>query len=122
MASELVKGGYRHFEADMYFELGGRYNYDARKIKEAHAWCQTRTREALLRGERVVVSNTFTRLSEMQPYYPMTRKIQVIEAKGNWDNTHGVPVEVVDRMRARWEPMHVPARPARRLPPNSIRI
>lgn len=60
----------------------GAYRYDASRIRDAHAWCQYRTREALALGRRVVVSNTFTRLQEMEPYRSMTSSIRIIEATG----------------------------------------
>ena len=83
MASVLVMIGYEHFEADMYFEVDGVYKYDSSRIREAHAWCQLMTQQALRRGSNVVVSNTFTQVREMAPYLEMkTRKIQVIEARG----------------------------------------
>jgi len=27
----------------------------------------------------------------------------ILEATGNWPNVHGVPAEVVEKMRQRWE-------------------
>ena len=100
--------GYRHLEADMFFtDLDGRYVYDSSKIKAAHEWCQLNTKWALERGERVVVSNTFTRLFEMEPYFEMAKNFgiepRIVEATGNWPNVHGVPAEVVEKMRQRWE-------------------
>jgi hypothetical protein len=104
MASVLRMIGYKHFEADMYFEVNGAYQYEASRIRDAHDWCKQMTREALRRGENVVVSNTFTRLSEMEPYYQMdATNIRVIEATGNWANTHGVSNEIINRMSERWE-------------------
>lgn len=103
-ASVLAEIGYRHFEADMFFEVNGTYQYDARRIREAHDWCKQMTRQALARDENVVVSNTFTHVREMEPYFEMAAgSIQVIEAKGKWENVHGVPAEMLDRMAARWE-------------------
>src|ERR1035437_9039203 len=87
MAGVLTRIGYRHFEADMFFEVDGMYQYDATRIRDAHAWCQRMTQEALARGENVVVSNTFTHLREMQPYLEMeARNIRVIEAHGKWES------------------------------------
>jgi len=103
MAKVLALVGYEHFEADMYFMKNGRYCYDRTRIRDAHAWCQQQTREALRAGKRVVVSNTFTRLQEMQPYLEMGAKVRVIEAKGQWKNVHGVPEETLQAMEARWE-------------------
>lgn len=96
--------GYWHFEAGMFFEVDGKYVYDASRIREAHDWCKRMTRDALQRGESVVVSNTFTRLAEMASYHEMgASNVRVIEATGHWENRHGVPIEMVQRMVARWE-------------------
>jgi len=103
MAKEMVANGFVHFEADMFFTVDGTYAYNPVRIQEAHAWCQRMTRQALKEGRRVVVSNTFTRLREMEPYQCMVDRIRVLEACGRWQNTHGVPAEMVDRMAQRWE-------------------
>jgi hypothetical protein len=104
IASVFTMIGYRHFEADMYFEVDGIYTYDATRIRDAHDWCKRMTRDALQRGANVVVSNTFTRLTEMAPYHEMgASNIRIIEASGHWENRHAVPVEMVQRMAARWE-------------------
>ena len=89
----------------MYFETNGDYQYDASRIRDAHIWCQNMTRQALTAGKRVVVSNTFTQLREMAPYLSMTQNAQVIEATGKWQNIHGVPAEMLERMAHRWEPL-----------------
>ena len=73
----------------MYFERDGIYEYDASRIKDAHAWCQQMTREALTEGKKVVVSNTFVRLREIAPYRSMAERLRVVEAKGIWGNVHG---------------------------------
>lgn len=103
MAKVLTLVGYEHYEADMFFERDGTYRYDASRIKDAHAWCQTAARDALASGKRVVVSDTFTRLHEMEPYRSMTKNLRVLEAKGRWRNVHGVPPEMMRRMEERWE-------------------
>ena len=107
-ARSLAIVGFEHFEADMFFVRDGIYRYDASRIKDAHAWCQKMTRDALATGKRVVVSNTFTRLQEMEPYLSMASRVRVVEAKGNWGNLHGVPAAMVQRMAERWEAL--PAR------------
>lgn len=107
MARSLASQGYRHFEADMYFCRNGVYRYDDKKIAAAHRWCMCKTYRSLAQGEDVVVSNTFTRRIEIEPYLEIAEifGIQpgIIEAKGTWRNVHGVPDQVVDAMRQRWE-------------------
>lgn len=82
---------------------GGEYCYDGSKIKEAHEWCKNTAKSWLERGHDVVVANTFTRVWEMQPYLDMGYPVKVVEATGNYDNLHGVPTEIVERMRERFE-------------------
>jgi predicted kinase len=103
MAKVLVQLDYEHFEADMFFERNGSYVFDGSRIKEAHAWCRQSAKQALDEGKRVVVSNTFTRLVEMEPYLSMAKKVRVIEATGRWQNTHDVPQETLQSMATRWE-------------------
>lgn len=88
----------------MFFDVDGVYRYDARRITEAHDWCKRKTREALNQGANVVVSNTFTRLVEMTPYYVMgAHAVRVIEATGRWESVHRLSKERLARMQARWE-------------------
>ena len=95
------------FEVDMFFELGGSYSFDRSKISQAHAWCQDQVRAAIARGQRVAVSNTFVKRWEAKAYFDMAAEagieVVVITAKGRYDNVHGVPPEVVERMLANWE-------------------
>lgn len=107
LAREYVQQGYAHFEADMFFEQDGKYCFDGKLISQAHDWCASETRKALADGKSVVVSNTFSRLWEMEKYIESAKfyavTLRVIEASGNFQNIHGVPVEVVEKMRNRWE-------------------
>jgi hypothetical protein len=103
MAKVLAMVGYEHFEADQYFEVDGAYQYDANRIRDAHAWCQKMVKLALDSGKRVVVSNTFTMLREMEPYLAFTDNVRVVEAQGKWENCHGVPLETMERMALRWQ-------------------
>lgn len=108
--STLAKSmtSHAHVEADMYFVVPYvGYVFDASKIRAAHGWCQRRTRWLLESGQNVVVSNTFTQKWEMQPYIDMAAalnvKVRVIEATGNFKNVHGVPDDIIEKMKARWE-------------------
>ena len=103
LAKTLGLVGYHHFEADMFFEVNGEYVYNASKIREAHQWCQQSARKALQNNLKVVVSNTFTRQQELDPYLKMTKNIHIVEAQGKFKNTHDVPEQVISNMAARWE-------------------
>jgi len=99
--------GYKHHEADQYFERNGRYVFKASELPKAHAWCLDQAKDSRKRGARCVVANTFTRRWEMEPYMEAAKvagvPVRVIEAQGDWKNCHGVPDDAVQRMRERWE-------------------
>jgi len=96
-----------HFEADQYFMDGREYKFDRQKLRQAHAWCQQSTAEALGRGGHVIVSNTFTTLKEMKPYVDMIhtygKQPTVFVCQTNWGNVHGVPDDVLDAMKERFQ-------------------
>jgi predicted kinase len=110
-AKSLVKKDYCHKEADMYFVDGdGSYNFEPSKIKDAHKWCQEEM-DFLMRLEHspVVVSNTFTQEWEMRPYFELAKTYGykvfsiVVENRHEGTNEHGVPDEVLTKMRERFE-------------------
>lgn len=109
--STLAKDQYPNhilIEADQYFISGdGSYRFDPSQIKCAHAWCQKMTLCLLNEGKDVVVANTFTRLCELRPYLEMGYPYTVVVAQGNFKNIHGVPSEVVNRMKANFELLDV---------------
>lgn len=97
-----------HYEADKFFEYEtGNYEFDRTKLAEAHKWCQDSVKIALMNKNKVIVSNTFVRLWEMQPYIDMCKELgktyEIQVATGNFKNIHGVPDEAIERMRMNWE-------------------
>lgn len=108
--STIAKGmtGFKHFETDQFFITNGMYTFDRALIKDAHAWCQAQVRKALAEGTNVVVSNTFVKLWEMQPYFDMAAElgteVVAVTATGGFQNIHSVPPEVLERMARNWEP------------------
>lgn len=105
LAKHLAALDYRHFEADDYFMVNGRYCYDASRITQAHDWCRQQVLTALRSGHRVVVANTFTRAREVTPYAQMSDDALILWARGRWQNVHDVPHDIVARMASRWEPL-----------------
>ena len=94
--------GYKHYEADMYHMVDGEYVFDFNNIKKAHEWCQSSTLAELEKGGRVVVSNTFTEKWEILPYIEFGYSYSVIVARGEFENTHKVPEDVLIKMKARF--------------------
>jgi ABC-type molybdenum transport system ATPase subunit/photorepair protein PhrA len=98
--------GGRHYEADMFFidPILGEYKFDGSKIKLAHEWCQNRVEgDMVLNVDKIVVSNTFIKRGELAKYTSLGFPYEIIECKGNYENVHGVPAEVVARMKANYQ-------------------
>lgn len=92
-----------HFEADMYFQRGGNYEWDRRGLGSAHNWCLTEVASCLEAGMDVVVSNTFSTMKEMMPYLKLGYPVEVVELTEVFGNIHDVPDQIIDMMHARWE-------------------
>jgi predicted kinase len=107
-AAEAQHPTYIHTEADAYF-VGedGVYRFDPSKLGQAHAWCIGVAEGALRAGASVTVANTFSRHWEMAGYIALAKRLgarlTVITMNGDYGNTHGVPAETIEKMRARWE-------------------
>jgi tRNA uridine 5-carbamoylmethylation protein Kti12 len=107
--------GYAHFEADQYFMVDGKYKFDPTKLKEAHSWCRDSVEHAMLlnhttgHNSTIIVSNTFTQEWEMQAYYDLAKSWGytvfsiIVENRHGGVNEHGVPDEVLTKMKDRFE-------------------
>lgn len=94
-------------EADHYFEdTSGNYQFDAARIQDAHNQCYTRVVKDLIAGKDVIVSNTFTRRWEVEPYLLLTAikgtKLEIYEMTGQYGSIH-VDNDIIEKMRERWE-------------------
>ncbi len=107
--------GFPVVSADDYFVgSDGVYRFDPTKLPLAHEACQDEA-WCFLDSGNVAVANTFAQGWEIQPYVALARRtgatLVVVDLfdGGRSDeelavrNTHGVPVETIRAMRARWE-------------------
>ena len=98
-----------HLEADQFFEDSeGNYEYDIKLIGVAHDWCYSNTVKALRYGIDVVVSNTFTKMWELERYLAIPTlldgvSVSIIEMRTQYENVHGVPEDKLKLMASRWE-------------------
>lgn len=117
-------GKYPVLSADMFFEdENGNYNWDATKIKEAHAWCKDETKKWLSRGMdattapypvknspayKIFVANTFTQDWEMDDYYQLAEQYGydvvslIVENRHGGVSVHDVPPATIEKMRERF--------------------
>lgn len=108
LAREMAAKGYTHLEADMWFESGGR-EFQPILLTHAHHWCKDETEKNLRAGRSVAVSNTFTRLWEMQDYVDMAGDlgvpVRVVTATGRYGGIRDIDPEKLAEMAARWDPL-----------------
>lgn len=109
LAQSLVLGkeDWEHYEADMYFINNGKYDFNPSLLGRAHDWCQTKVYAALHYGVNVVVSNTFTTLKELKPYFLIAKEFgitpSVVHCQHSFGSVHNVPQETIDKMKDRWQ-------------------
>ena len=104
-----------HIEADQFFMINGKYNFDITKLKLAHKYCQNQTEAwmktdgAQVNNDKIVVSNTFTQEWEMKPYFELAEKYGyivftvIVENRHGRKNIHDVPEDKVQQMKDRFE-------------------
>jgi len=108
-AREIVgTSGAMRLEADMFFELKGSYKFDSKLLPVAHIWCYSLVVSLLYGDLDVVVSNTFTKLWELENYLAIPNLIEgvtisIIEMKTQYESIHNVPPEKIEQMKNRWE-------------------
>lgn len=94
------KFGYSVRENDNFFlDKDGNYKFKLKFHNFAKEVCLKDTYEDIFRGMSVVVSNTFTKLDELDPYIEIANrhniKLNIIEMKLSYDNIHNVPNDIV---------------------------
>jgi len=99
---------YKIFEADMFFERNGKYDWNPKLLGAAHKWCYNQVENALKNGESVIVSNTSLIPRDRKPYIELAKKyganIEVFTCEGNYQNVHNVPNETIERMKQKFVP------------------
>lgn len=99
--------GYFHVEADMFHQSEGKYDFNVANLKKAHNFCQDMVEEAMSHGVEIVVSNTFTTCSEMEPYFWMAERmgydVKVYHMQNSYGSIHNVPATTLQKMKDRWE-------------------
>lgn len=99
--------GSYHVETDMFFmDQIGNYEWNRENLTAAHEWCLAEARRALDNDLEVFVSNTFTTLHELRPYFALAKDYgilpTVILCQNDWGNIHDVPVGTILNMKKRF--------------------
>ena len=105
LAKKFIELEYKHIEADMYFFIHGRYVFRRSELRQAHEWCFNAARYSLSQGHNLVVSNIFSKLSDMNPYLELVSSHIVIQPNGLHTNIHHVAPATISKIEGNWEPV-----------------
>jgi len=94
-----------HYEADQWMmDADGNYKFDAVKLGYCHAQCRHSTAKAMLNEvPAIIVSNTFSRESEIAPYIELAEindyevTVMILENRHGNKSVHNVPEETLQR-------------------------
>lgn len=102
-----------HATDSYHFLRGDGWVFQPDKLEEYHRLNQERTETDLKMGWSVIVDNTNVRAWEARPYVEIALRLNVpvvfVRCEGRFPNTHGVPAEKVEVMRASLEPLTIEA-------------
>jgi len=107
-ANLMTKFNYYHIEADMYYYMKyGEYKWSKEEAPLAHEWCQKEFKKLIEKEKNIVISNTFIKKSEMEPYIKLANEhnynISIIKMMTNFNTIHNVPEDTIKRMRENFE-------------------
>jgi predicted kinase len=104
--SMRIDENYLHLEADMYFMKNGEYVFNRNELNSAHEWCQLKTDLHLSNHINVIVSNTFTTIKELRPYFEIAKTYDIIPTviycQNQFESIHNVPEETIEKMKKRF--------------------
>lgn len=113
----VADGGLVFSTDDFWIGLDGKYRFNIEYIGDAHAWNRGRTDAACAAGESpIVIDNTNTTREEMSPFVAIALRYgyetSIVEPATPWRTdveechrrcSHGVSLEIIKKMAARWE-------------------
>lgn len=108
-AAKLLTG-HLHYEPDHLFkDTRGRYQYVHQLWQNACHWVYQMTDAALAKGEKVVVSDVFPRLDDIQLYADLAAfhgvSFTVEECQARYGSIHRVPRFEVERLAREYQPL-----------------
>jgi predicted kinase len=105
------QGKYPMFCVDDYFtDTNGEYDFRFQENHLAYKLCEENSRNAMEAGvEKIIVHNTFTMEWEIEPYFKLASEnkyrvhVLTVENRHSSKNTHDIPDEHIERMRAKFK-------------------
>jgi len=110
LANTIARGIFPVYSADNYFMVGDEYKFDATRLRDAHADCNSKTEISMINGvATIIVANTFTREWEMSSYVDLAEKHGyivhsiIVENRHGGANVHDVPDHALTAQKDRFE-------------------
>lgn len=101
----IVSTDERHFNDD------GKYEFKKDQVARFHQQTQQKAQVLMSLGCTVIVDNTNILNAHVKPYVMAAEKygfkVRFIRVDGNYPNTHGVPDDIVQKMRSMMEDLSV---------------
>lgn len=95
---------------DFMVDEKGEYAFDWKRLDEVAEKCQQKVERSMEQEvPRIFVHNTFSTVEELDPYYSLAREygydVQsiVVENRGNWQSSHGVPDTTLEKQQSRFD-------------------
>lgn len=106
--SKRLCGIVSNHEADDFFMLEDKYIFNAKDLPHAHFACLSQTEFDMKDNVgTIIISNTSTRESEIQPYLDLAAKYNyqvvslVVENRHGGTSQHSVPVDTIKKQKER---------------------
>lgn len=101
-----------HLEADQFFiQNNGVYLFKPLKLKAAHKWCENQCKYHLRQGNNVVVSNTFVKRWELEPYLKLAKQYNanliIKTCTEKYASIHDVSDKTIQKMSESWEEINL---------------
>lgn len=91
-------------EANDYFTKDGVYEFNPELLPVANEYCRLTALEAAKEYTGVVVCNPFCRMQDMDWYFQSFNTVLVMKKPHRtYQNTHNVPIEIIEQMVSKWE-------------------
>lgn len=107
--STFAKANFRCLilENDMWHESDGKYQWNAKSMKDAVRWVMSTAEFMLANGRDVCVCNTFVKRASVEVYRKIVEKhaanFIVYRCTHDYGNIHNVPKHVLESMKAGFE-------------------
>lgn len=91
---------------DFFVDENGKFRFEREDLQAAHDWCFRGVRDALLRGEDVVLDNCNRTIKEFARYFELeSKEVRVYRLRSQFKNIHNAPQFSIDMFDKDYRPV-----------------